>query len=193
MLRFMRNQIPAMLSIGLLTALVGCNDNEKKLAGASESSGGLWSLTFGSPTFRNGEAIPKKYTVDGENISPPLKWSAGPDKTREFVLIVEDPDVKAKEPFVHWVAYHIPATSRGLPEGAGSGTSATQGKNSKGLAGYVGPEPSPGKLNRYMFQLFAVDAPLEVDAAGADKAAVLRQMEGHVLAKGMYIGTYQRQ
>ena len=109
----------ASLAVALLALLAGCNDNEKKLAGASEFSGGLWSLSFSSPAFRNGEAIPKKYTVDADNISPPLIWSAGPDKTREFVLIVEDPDVKAKEPFVHWVAYHLPASSRGLPEGAG--------------------------------------------------------------------------
>jgi Raf kinase inhibitor-like YbhB/YbcL family protein len=182
-----------------MIALVVCGcTNEGKLASHADAADGLSGLRVNSPAFANGKAIPKKYTVDGANVSPPLAWGEGPTQTKGFVLIVEDPDVRGKEPFVHWIVYAIPATQTSLSEGASSVTvqqaslgTAKEGKNSKGLMSYVGPEPAPGKPHHYVFQVFAVDAPLDL-AAGATKKQVLEEMKGHVLTQGEVVGTYQR-
>lgn len=182
----------------VVTALLlgGCASTEK-LASRSKSAGGMIGLKLTSPAFQYDKMIPKKYTVDGDNVSPPLTWGRGPAQTRGYVLIVEDPDVKGSEPYVHWIVYGIPTDQTSLADGASGvngmkGPSGVmEGKNSKGLTGYVGPEPSPGKEHRYFFQLFAVDAPLNLPA-GADKKAVMEAMQGHALLQGELIGKYQR-
>src|SRR4051794_32747386 len=91
------------------TAAGGCS-SESKLASNSDLSGGLWSLSVNSPAFNSDGMIPVKYTADGENVSPPLTWSGGPSGTREFILIVQDPDAPGDFPYLHWFVYRIPAT-----------------------------------------------------------------------------------
>jgi hypothetical protein len=142
--------------------------------------------------------IPKEFTADGQDISPPLKWSLGPAQTQEFVLFVEDPDASGKEPFVQWIVYGLPASETHLPQGVSSamgGSSATatmaQGANSKHMSSYSGPEPEPGKAHRYYFELFAIDKAINLPA-GATKDQVVAAMNGHVLTKGILMGTYQR-
>ena len=109
--------LSAAIAIGLMSCLCGCTA-ESRLASNLPRSGGLWGITVRSPAFRPGKTIPEKYTADGENISPPLEWTRGPDGTREFLVVVEDPNASSDQPAVHWVVFHLPPTARGLPEGA---------------------------------------------------------------------------
>src|SRR2546430_15783829 len=108
------------------------------------------SVKITSEVFSDGNPITRKYTGDGEDISPPLHWSAVPADARELALIVDDPDAPRAEPFVHWVIYKIPADESGLPEAITPDANpklpagAPQGKKSFRKTGYGGP-PAPGR------------------------------------------------
>jgi Raf kinase inhibitor-like YbhB/YbcL family protein len=176
-----------MILVGL-----GCGSSERKLASNTELSGGLSSLGVSCTAFRDGEAIPRKYTADGENVSPPLRWSGGPTGTKEFVVIVEDPDADNDMPAMHWMVYRMPASVRELPEGASaSDGQLVQGRNHTGQTGYAGPNPPKGNRHRYFFQVFALDQSLDLPA-GATRAELGKSLERGAIAKGELIGTYQR-
>jgi Raf kinase inhibitor-like YbhB/YbcL family protein len=153
-------------------------------------------LTIRSPAFEHEGSIPKKYTAQGENISPPLEWSDAPAATKSFVLIVDDPD--APDPrapqatWIHWVLYDIPAGINSLPADVGThglpaGTRA--GINSWKRSAYGGPAPPTGR-HRYFHRLYALDVVLP-DLEYPAKARLLNAMKGHVLAEAHLIGTYQ--
>jgi hypothetical protein len=151
-----------------------------------------------SDAFAAGQAVPRQYTGDGDDRSPPLRWAGVPAGTKELALIVEDPDAPQAEPWVHWVLYKIPADAPGLPEGVAqreappSPAGAVQGRNSFGRIGYGGPAPPRGHgTHHYHFRLFALDEPLEV-RPGLDAAALRSAMSGHVIAEGALVGTYRR-
>jgi len=151
-----------------------------------------------SSAFAPNEMIPRKYTGDGEDKSPPLSWSVVPPGTKELALIVDDPDAPTPTPWVHWVLYRIPAEARSLPEGIAPAlrvpqpAGLAQGKNSWGKTGYGGPAPPKGHgRHRYFFKLYALDSPVDLEP-GAAKEALLKAISGHVLAEGELIGTYQR-
>src|SRR6476620_3326731 len=114
--------------VAFVAVLAGCGP-ERNLASNKELSGGLWSISVTSPAFRDGEPIPKKYTKDGENISPPLKRSSGPSGTTGYIVIVEDPDAVKKVPALHWLVYRIPCGTNELPENASASGNLVQGKN----------------------------------------------------------------
>lgn len=144
-----------------------------------------------SSAFNDGEAIPKKFTGEGDDVSPALSWSGAPDGTKEFALICDDPDAPVAEPWVHWVVYKIPAGTTSLPEGSAAG--AKEGVNGFGNTGYGGPMPPPGHgTHHYHFKLYALDEPLSISEAGASKAEVLKAMEGHILDQTELVGTYSR-
>ena len=151
-------------------------------------------FTLTSPVFTEGEAIPRKYTVDGADVSPPLAWQHPPRQTRSLALICDDPDAPMGV-WVHWVLYSIPADADILPEAVPPKrelpNGARQGLNDFKNIGYNGPAPPPGPAHRYVFTLYALDAPLTL-APGARKADVLQAMEGHVLAEAVLTGLYQR-
>lgn len=156
------------------------------------------SILVESPAFASGGPIARKYTGDGEDVSPPLTWTGVPEGTRELALIVDDPDAPRPEPWVHWVVYKIPADRGGLAEGAGGAdgsrlpAGALQGRNDFGRSGYGGPAPPRGHgTHHYHFVLYALDASLDL-AEGLEKKALLAAMDGHVLATGELIGTYER-
>ena len=128
------------------------------------------TITVRSTAFDDGQPIPKKFTEDGQDVSPPLAWDGGPEGTKELALICDDPDAPSREPWVHWVIYKIPATVRGLPEGLPtdasleSRSSAMQGKNSwpdGRTIGYRGPAPPPGRVHHYHFKVYALDRELD--------------------------------
>jgi Raf kinase inhibitor-like YbhB/YbcL family protein len=149
------------------------------------------SLQVSSPAFESGGTIPTKYTGEGEGISPPLTWSGLPERTRELALVCDDPDAPRSEPFVHWVVYKIPADPKGLPEGSTQG--ALEGENSAGRVGYTGPmPPQGGGIHHYHFKVYALDTELDV-GTGLTKDQLLEAMEGHILAEGELIGTYERE
>jgi Raf kinase inhibitor-like YbhB/YbcL family protein len=155
-------------------------------------------LTISSSAFTNNEPIPRKYTGDAEDVSPPLSWSGIPAETRELALIMDDPDAPRAEPWVHWVIYKLPATLTRLPEGVPTRETLTdpagalQGNNTWPTIGYRGPAPPPGHgVHHYHFKLFALDTELAVKP-GLRKDELLAKMKGHILAQGELIGTYQR-
>jgi Raf kinase inhibitor-like YbhB/YbcL family protein len=154
----------------------------------------MTKIELTSSAFREGETIPKKYTEDGEDVSPPLAWSEPPAGTRSFALICDDPDAPVGT-WVHWVLFNVTGESRRLDEGVPARDSlpegAKQGKNSWKNIGYGGPAPPKGKPHRYYFKLYALDTPLDL-AAGATKEQLLDAMRNHVLAEGQLMGKYGR-
>jgi len=152
------------------------------------------AFTVSSPAFQSGNAIPKQYTCDGGDRSPPLTWSDAPAGTKYFALIVDDPDAPAGT-WVHWVLYDLPASRTGLPEGVRADDAPAEGGahgvNDFRAAGYGGPCPPPGKPHRYFFRLYALDAPTGLKSH-ASKAEVQRAIQGHVLAQAELMGTYKR-
>jgi Raf kinase inhibitor-like YbhB/YbcL family protein len=155
------------------------------------------ALNITSESFNNGEDIPLRHTCDGQDVSPQLSWSGAPPGTRTFALIVDDPDApdpKApKMTWVHWVVYNIPASISKLGEGAaksGMPSGALSGKNDWKRADYGGPCPPIGR-HRYLHKLYALDIVLP-DLDSPDKAALLKEMQGHILAQGELVGTYQK-
>jgi Raf kinase inhibitor-like YbhB/YbcL family protein len=156
------------------------------------------SIQVTSDAFGPAEPIPRKYTEDGQDVSPPLKWSNVPARAKELALIMDDPDAPRPEPFVHWVIYKIPAGAAGLPEGIPpevklkAPAGALQGRNSFKKIGYGGPAPPPGHgTHHYHFRVYALDQPLEVQG-GLDKKGLLSAMSGHVIDQGELVGTYER-
>ncbi len=147
-----------------------------------------------SNAFKEGEVIPKIYTCEGEDLSPPLRWSNPPPGTRSFVLIADDPDAPAGT-WVHWVLYNIPLDLHGLAEGIPPQETlpneAQQGLNDSKEIGYGGPCPPPGKPHRYYFRLCALDRELSLKPR-ATKAQVIEEMKGHVLAEAQLMGRFGR-
>ena len=144
----------------------------------------------------NGE-IPARYTCEGDDVSPPLSWSGIPPGTKSMALIVDDPDAPdPKHPrvvWVHWVLYNIPAGPGGLPEAVANGAlppGARQGRNSWDRTGYGGPCPPIGR-HRYFHKLYALDAELP-DLREPSANALVRAMDGHVLAQAELVGTYRK-
>ncbi len=146
-----------------------------------------------SPNIAPGESIPVKYSCDGEDISPELKWANPPEGTNSFALIFDDPDAPGGT-WVHWVLYNIPADKDGLAEGLSVEPEFEDGSllgmNSWGRTDYGGPCPPDG-THRYYFKLFALDAPLDA-GDGLSKESLLAEMEGHVLERVEFTGTFSR-
>ncbi len=152
-------------------------------------------LAPSSSAFQEGGKIPAKYTCEGQDVSPALTWGEPPAGTQSFALIVDDPDAPAGV-WTHWVLFNLPADSRQLPEAIPSqnqlSSGALQGRNDFGSIGYGGPCPPPGGPHRYYFTLYALDQPLDLKA-GASRRQVLDAIQGHILAQGQLMGTYERQ
>ena len=155
------------------------------------------AMIISSPAFPNQGEIPRKYTCDGENLSPPLEWSGVPEETRSLVLIVDDPDApdpKApKMVWVHWVLYNLPPDSKGLPENATTSSlppGTKEGLNDWTRTGYGGPCPPSGR-HRYFFKLYALDTVLP-DLGEPKKKQLEMALHDHILKRAELIGTYQR-
>jgi Raf kinase inhibitor-like YbhB/YbcL family protein len=146
-----------------------------------------------SPAFSADQPIPPQYTADGDDRSPPLRWSSPPPNTKSFAVVCEDPDAPSGT-FVHWLAWNIASDKKELPEGIGASGRASgivQGKNGFGKTGWAGPKPPPGKPHRYRFHVYALDANLEL-APDASRSDLGRAIEGHVLGEGELVGQYGR-
>lgn len=189
-------RLPLTLYVALLaTVQLGCSPSDTQINGDNPMT-----ITVTSNAFDDEQPIPKKYTGDGEDRSPPLSWSGVPEGTKQLSLICDDPDAPRAEPWVHWVLYRLPADLTSLPEAVSPSerlddpAGAYQGANSWSSGqtiGYRGPAPPPGKPHRYYFKLYALDTEVDLEP-GSDKDALLRAMQGHILAEGQLMGTYQR-
>ena len=146
------------------------------------------AFSLESSLFDNAQAIPSRYSCEGEDVSPPLRWTDVPEGTRSLALVVDDPDAPGGV-FTHWIAWGLDPTAGGLGEGEAA---PGEGRNDFGTTGYRGPCPPPGHgRHRYVFRLYALDADLEV-GVGAAKADVERAIEGHVLTIAELVGTFER-
>lgn len=146
-------------------------------------------IYLSSPAFKHNEHLPKKYTCDGENISPPLTIEQIPEGTKSLSLIVDDPDAPMGT-WVHWVIWNIPPQFYEIPEGSPP-PSSLQGTNNFENEHYSGPCPPPGPDHRYFFKVYALDTILELEK-GARKPVIEKAMEGHILDQNELIGLYGR-
>jgi Raf kinase inhibitor-like YbhB/YbcL family protein len=151
------------------------------------------AITITSTAFTEGSMIPRQYTCEGEDVSPPLVWTGVPVGTKSLALICDDPDAPMGT-WVHWVLFNIPASIKELPAKIPPEkiieNSAKHGMNDFQKFGYGGPCP-PGGTHRYYFKLYALDTEINLEA-GITKAQLLKAMEGHILAEGQLMGRYKR-
>jgi Raf kinase inhibitor-like YbhB/YbcL family protein len=175
------------LTLVAVVVLVGCGGSET-VKGPSPSAPSRIHLQ--SPAFQGGAAIPRRFTCDGADLSPPLRWSGVPKGARGLALIVEDPDAPGGT-FVHWVVAGLPASSRSLPEGR-LPPPAHSTRQSAGKHGYGGPCPPKGdSAHRYVFSLYALDRPLRL-SANTSPADARDAISKAAIARGVLTGTYQR-
>lgn len=174
--------------LGLSALAVACGSSNSEIDVSSATA-----MQLESSAFIADGLIPRKYTCDGENISPPLRWNDSPPTTKSLALICDDPDAPGGT-FVHWVLYNLPPEARELPEGVPTreivATVGIQGKSDFGKIGYGGPCP-PSGTHRYFFKLYALNRQLVLEP-GATKAQLLKVMEGAVVGAAELIGRYRR-
>ncbi|KPK86992.1 MAG: phosphatidylethanolamine-binding protein [Bacteroides sp. SM23_62_1] len=146
-----------------------------------------------SSAFKHNDFIPRKYTCDGNDVSPPLTWEDSPDNTISFALICDDPDAPMGT-WVHWVLFNLPPDTRLLPENLPEDRKLPDG-SIHGMTdfrrpGYGGPCPPRG-THRYFFKLYALDKMLDLEP-GATKSDLVKAMQGHILAQCELMGKYGR-
>lgn len=157
-----------------------------------DSSSNIKNLTVSSSSFAAGSTIPSKYSYTAENISPHLSWTKGPDGTKSYVIVCEDPDAPRKDPWVHWIVFNIPVSITTLPEGFSSNLThgIEQGTTDYQANVYGGPNP-PSGTHRYYFYIYALDCDMpELKGKSPNKAQLMKAIGNHVLAKGALMGTY---
>ena len=159
-----------------------------------------------SSVFEHHGMVPLANSAYGDNTSIDLSWSDLPAGTVQLALVCDDPVVvelgMMPTPFVHWVAYNIPASASGLPAGLPTDAEVSgvagldgmvNGANGRSRTGYFGPRPpANGQLHAYHFRVYAIDADLELEP-GLNRDQLLEAIDGHVLATGMLMGHYEHQ
>jgi Raf kinase inhibitor-like YbhB/YbcL family protein len=176
--------------------LLGCASQPQPAAqqpNSNQPKEDKMEIKITSAAFNEGQLIPRQYTCDGMNLSPPLEWIGVPKNAMTLAIICDDPDAPSGT-WVHWMLYNLPAERIGLIENVpptekvpGGGV---QGTNDFRKIGYGGPCPPRG-THRYFFKIYALDGELSLKA-GVTKAELLKAMEGHTLAQGQLMGTYSR-
>jgi Raf kinase inhibitor-like YbhB/YbcL family protein len=167
----------------LLIGAAGCGGGQAKEPATTAPSG----ITVTSTAFRDGGTIPRKYTCDGDGVSPPLAWKGVPPNTGALALVVDDPDAP-KGTFTHWVLLDLEPTTTLIAEGHAG---FTQAKNSAGKAEYFGPCP-PSGTHHYRFTVYALsEATALPNGAGLDEA--LKAIDAKTVARGRLTGLFARQ
>lgn len=188
----MLERLPA--SVG--HALRAVRPGMEKLAVNDPGVGAAMSLAVHSRVFADGEPLPRRYTADGDKLSPPLQWHGVPPAARSVAVMIEDPDSPTPKPLVHAIVWNLPGEDGVLGEGVLNAMAATGspdlGRNSYLQHAYLPPDPPPGHgAHRYAFEVFALDSvPDHGGAPGRGKFVEL--LRGHVLASGLLIGIYER-
>lgn len=167
-------------------------------------------FSVSSTSFPDGGEIPLKNSFYGENKSPEFTfhWTAGanavtpPAELQSYVVIfhdIENATAKGPTDTLHWSAFNIPGTAKGLPEGLGTGDLPDGTRNGPGIAasrpngtpGYFGPGAGPGPFHHYVFEFYALDTKLDLPA-NATRDALWKAMEGHVIGKAAYVGRFRQ-
>jgi Raf kinase inhibitor-like YbhB/YbcL family protein len=155
------------------------------------------TLTLTSSVFEHGAEIPRKYTCQGDDVSPPLSWANVPDSAKSLVLIVDDPD--APDPraprmtWIHWLLYNLPPQTIGLTEDIPDSAlppGTLQGKNDWKRTGFGGPCPPVGR-HRYFHKLYALDCLLP-DLHAPTRSELEAAMRGHVIEQAELVGLYEQ-
>ena len=145
-----------------------------------------------SSAFADGAAVPRRFTCDGENLSPPLQWSDAPAGTRSFVLLCDDPDAPAGT-WHHWAAYDLPPTVTELAVGAAQNKNIKQAVNDFRKMGYGGPCPPHGHgPHHYHFRLLALSTDHLAAKTNASCPEVEREARKHTIAEATLVGWYER-
>ena len=171
--------------------------------GGGRGRGAIQVMTLTTPAFNDGGAIPVKHAQPGRDVSPPLSWSGVPDSNvASFALIVHNanaPIGNGTDDLLHWMVWNIPGTARSLPEGVSHGPNLPDGARQISASGpyYRGPAaPSTGPPHHYIYELYALDAMLDVPAVGQSppltRAALIAAMAGHIRGKAVMVGTFKR-
>jgi len=189
------------LAITMVLAIIAASLGTSILMSQPPSSSASFNLE--TSAFRAGAEIPAKFTCQGADLSPALKWTEPPAGTKYFVLILDDPDAPGGT-FTHWIVFGIGQNGRELSEGINPNSKFIQPYQSKGggeqftndfgKQGYNGPCPPPGKAHRYFFHLYAIDSELHFRGTGLvqDRKHLEAAMQGHILGTAELMGTYQR-
>jgi len=159
-------------------------------------------MTLTSSAFTDGSMIPARYAQTGRDVSPALSWSGAPDSTRSFVLLVHDADAAigdGTDDLLHWMVWNIPGNATSLPEGVPQGAQAANGMRQISGSGpyYRGPAaPATGPAHHYVFELYALDALVNVAPTGMSppltRREVMAAMASHIRGKGVLVGLYRR-
>lgn len=183
-------------------ALSQVRSDETKMLSAEQSTANAIALKITSNAFSDGSSIPAKYTCDGDNLFPAIRWTKPPAGAKTLLIVVEDPDAPKETPFIHGIIYNIPSALNELPteafqkdgaiEVSYASTGIKCGGNSLGQAKYMAPAPPPGHGDHhYYFQVFALDKKLEF--SDMPKMPELKEaIEKHVLAYGEIVGIFKR-
>ena len=186
----------SVISIALATAifLTACGSSDDNDTEFDPESSLIATLNISSAAFEDGASIPVEYTCDGKNTSIPLRWSDVPGGTRSIAILVDDPDAPAGI-FRHWSVYNIPSGTRSLPAAQANTVklkdSTRQAINDFDDVGYSGPCPPEDEEHEYVFFIYALSEPLDLDddATALDVSAALR---GKVVGTGSFSGMYTR-
>jgi Raf kinase inhibitor-like YbhB/YbcL family protein len=146
------------------------------------------TITVTSTAFADGERVPTRYTCDGDNVSPPLRWHGVPADAEALALVVDDPDAP-RGTFTHWAVLDVPTDVTAVDE-ASTPAGGVEVENSAGRSSYFGPCP-PSGTHHYRFTVFALSSPTGL-AAGAALHAALRAVHDRASTWGRLTGTYRR-
>ena len=185
-----------MLCVFLMLVFLSCSNRRQPIAQPppiNTPKEEKPEIKLASTAFKEGQPIPRTYTCDGVNVSPPLEWSGVPKTAKTLAVICDDPDA-SPDTWVHWVLYNLPADNIGMVESLPATekllAGGFQGTNDFKKIGYSGPCP-PSGTHHYYFKIYALDGELPLEA-GATKAELVKAMEGHILLQGQLMGAYQR-
>lgn len=219
----MRFRLLSLMLLMVAFGFIACNRPPARAAASRPTAKRMSAppaaavLRLTSPAIKDGQPIPKKYTADGTGVSPPLRWTKPPAGTKEFALVVRDPDAP-QGVFIHWVIYAVPPTAEFLPENTPTTEvvpirgntvkrpsassrgvtqftpilgNAKQGMNSANKVGWTPPSPPPGKVHHYIFTLYALDKRMDLPPRATEEH-LARVMKGHVLGQAELTGIYRR-
>jgi len=179
------------VSVAAGHVIQGVRAGAGKLASHRLAEGMAPTVEVRSIAFEPDAVLPISCTADGVGAPPPLHWLSVPEHSQSLVVMCEDPDAPALEPYLHWLVYGIPADTDGVD--AQSQHDWPMGENGHGQPGFTPAAPPAGHgIHHYHFQVFALDVLIALKP-GAERRDVLELMTGHVLAWGELVGTYQRE
>jgi len=197
---FITAAVTLTLGLGIVAAQeAGRGAGAGRGGGGGRGRGGIPApIKITIPAFGDGGMIPAKYGCSNgtnANISPAIQFSGAPEGTQTYALILHDPDVAiGGDDVLHWAIFNIPVSATGLPENVPAKATledgATQINNIGGSIGYFNPCPPPPTTHHYMFEMYALDTKLE--PAPASRADLLKAMNGHIKAKGVYFGVFHQ-